>query len=139
MRIAGIFIFLALASSAAVADECPSLSGEADIRWDYQEGPDFGVCNAVRKSDGKQLFGVYEGHAPSFHPGSAPEAARGVVGGRAVAWYLPSPDQNAILLQTLFDVPGSQPDYSFQAHVWVLPQRRADLAQTFRLLAKMRF
>ena len=141
-RAAIVLVLLTLTSNAFAesSDECPFWSGDSGIEWKYQEGPDFGVCIAVRQADGKQLFGVYEGHAASFHPGDAHGAGRGMVGGLAVIWYLPPPDDSAtILLQTVLDVPVPGSDRSFESHVWVLPQRRADLAQTFRLLASMHF
>jgi hypothetical protein len=110
------------------------------MRWDYREGPDFSTCIGVRIADGKELFGVYFGNYPSFHPESASVAARGIVGGVAVAWYFPAPDANgSTLLETVFDIPGPAPDMPLKSHVWVLPQRRADLPKTFRLMARIRY
>src|SRR5690349_21385316 len=141
MRIAISFIALFLFAGNAFAestDQCPKLPDDAGAHWSYQEGPDFSVCNAVREKDNKELFGVYLGNHPSFHPDPTNLAAHGKIGGIAVDWYFSPPDgHDPILLQTVFDIPGPQPGSALKSHVWVLPQRRVDLKQTFRLLARM--
>jgi hypothetical protein len=127
-------------AQSSAADRCPKFAEAAGVHWSYSEGPDFDVCTAIRDADTRQLFGVYLGHAPSFNAGGAARASQGVVGGHAVTWYYPpAEERNSILIETVFDVPGSNPDYSYLSHVWVLPQRRGDLALTFRLLAGMRY
>jgi hypothetical protein len=142
MRIPCVVITLFLFAGAAYAlpsDQCPKLPSDAGVHWNYQEGPDFSVCNAIRGADGKELFGVYMGNYPSFRPESASAVAHGVVAGIAVDWYLSPDAHDSSLLQTVLDIPGPQPDMSLKSHVWILPQRRSDLPKTFGMLARMRY
>jgi hypothetical protein len=121
-------------------DFCPSLPVSSKLTWQYNEGGDFIVCIAVRPGDKKELFGVYLGNHPNFEHEASLVATNGVVGGHKVVWYMRAKsDERDFLLASLTEIPGGRPELPLKAHIWVMPQLKRDLKQTFQTISNMQF
>ena len=75
-----------------------------------------------------------------FVPSPTDEKIKGTIGGRREFWYKAKPDPiEPRLLQTTFAIPGGRPELPLKTYVWVSPQLRRDLPNTFKVIAGIRF
>ena len=84
----------------------------------------------------RDVFGVYLGFAPGFHPNHAAPSTRGVVGGHKVSWYRRDPSSDPEFSQETLvklDRQGSV------AHVWVTANSHQQLLQRLAILSRLEF
>ena len=143
-KYATLITFLALAAVQPVCarrtvDTCPDLPTSSDITWDFESGSDFVVCHAVRAEKKQQLFGLYLGNYPGFHPDPKQRVTAGAIGGIPVIWYRQRSEDQRDSLQAVVVVPGGRPDLPLEALVWVGSLSRNDRILAFTTIAKLRF
>ena len=103
----------------------------------YSAGPDFDVCNAMRGDD--QLFGIYLGNHPSFHPDAKKPSVKGKVGKHDVRWYdKPTEGSGKTIAKEALVTLGEFPDHQV-AHVWVGAANAKELEKTFDILGRLVF
>lgn len=132
-----VFILASGTIHAETADVCPKLPIGSALNWEYQQGPDFGVCRATR--DKKQVFGIYLGNFPSLQESSLTQGKKGNVGGFEVLWIDMKPSSSSISFakQTVIKIhksPGTE-----LAHVWVEAADAKELEQTLEVLSNIEF
>jgi hypothetical protein len=136
--LAALTFFVSIVSaSAQTTDRCPTLPANSGLSWQYQQGPDFGVCYAIDAATKKDAFGIYFGYHPSFVPSSANLAGSGIVGGVTVQWYKrdSANDPSPFSLETLLEF---KPNSAI-AHVWVTASSEEQLDQRLGLIRQLAF
>ena len=125
-----------LANARTAQETCPILPPDSGIAWSYREGPDFDLCYALDRKTKDTLFGIYLGHAPSFHPENAKRLSDGRVADRRTIWYAYEKDASEFARQALVALDS---EHGFVAHIWVRAHSSADLQRTLTVLENMRF
>ena len=138
-RITAFVIAGALSAASFAQDNtsCPALLAKSGIEWQYQRGPDFGVCYAVVGKERRQLFGLYIGMAPNFHAKDHSKAEAGSVAGIAVQWYLV--DSNSRYSRATVLAVRSKAGSNYQTHVWIEAKNAEQLLKAKSVLSAMRF
>lgn len=132
-------LFLATSQAAARCVEvCPALPSDSGLEWTYSEGPDFDVCRASASGSEDQVFGIYLGNHPSFHPERATSIGRGKVAGRRVTWYRQDPgdSSSAFSRQTLLTLDSK---WGYVAHIWVTADTEQQLQDRLSILERIAF
>ena len=107
-----------------VVQECPTSPLDSVLAWAHAEGPDFGVCMAMREGTEDTKIGVYFGHHPDFDQSSNRFTERGQIDGRPVTWY--DLKGEAFGREALLERAGEDAGY---AHFWIVAQSHAELDQ----------
>ena len=132
-------LFLAAPQAFARSVEvCPKLPSGSNLEWTYSEGPDFVVCRASTAGSDDQVFGIYLGNHPSFHPERTERIGKGKVAGRRVTWYRQDPgDSNsAFSRQTLLTLDRK---WGYVAHIWVAADTEQQLLDRLFVLERIAF
>jgi len=144
-----IGLILSVPAIARAENICPSLPVIAGVEWNYKEGPDFYICYAVKGT--KQLFGLYLGNFPNFHPDQNATGRKGRIGGFDVVWYSGKSDDAAkpIKIQTILkissrpeptvDGPPPPPGGPEFAHIWINAANELDMVDVLKLVQDLKF
>jgi hypothetical protein len=112
--LAGLGMVTAHAQSTQDGGNCPQLSADAGLAWEYKAtgGSDF--CRALR-ADGSEAFGLYISRKANFEPKRGNRAEAGVIDGLSIYWYrgelATKPDVE--VRETLVELPDGR-----VAHIW---------------------
>ena len=123
---------------------CPKLPSVKDLTWEYQQGPDFHVCYA--KQGDKDLFGVYFGNFPSFHPQQHNSIEQSFVGSQKVNWFPMTRDNKEIIgrqalmaeEKTILFL-GKNKRYLSYAHVMISTKLATEIKYVISLLEGLKF
>ena len=116
---------------------CPTLPSDAQLQWSYSQGPDFDICRAMRGK--QQVFGMYLGDHPKFHPDERQRAEKGAIGGFDVIWYnVPSNDPSRPISRATL-LPLGLRRSSEILHFWVFAANPDELRQAFAILERIQF
>jgi hypothetical protein len=109
-------LFLPPIAFGASNEQCPALPTQSGIDWTHQQGPDFEVCFATDSETHKDLFGIYYGRYPQFSTDDAKVVGSGVVAGKSVKWYGPTPkvEDSRFRRQTIVQLTDGM-----VMHVWI--------------------
>ena len=132
-----LLLLLAGSAQAQSGEICPVLPSGTGLEWKYLQGPDFDVCYALDAQSKQEVFGLYLGYHPSFHPSHEHRAERGYVGKHKVTWYKQGTEGASSAYARETSIPIGE--HGYQAHVWINASTPQELKQRRALLQQIRF
>jgi len=135
-----VLLLQALAGAAVQDGSCPVLPANSEMRWDYQQIGDIGVCYAIEMPSGERSFGIYLGERPRMEPSADKVVGKGIVGGHHVTWHKLSeryffPEPPRFSQEALIEIdPAGQ-----YAHVWVTASSLGQFERRLSVLERIQF